>query len=408
MQQESTMPSAKLGLRFGGMICSAAIASLGLSSSTNAAALSSTRAQTFTESVLYSFMGGADGLDPADALFPDAKGNLYGTTYQGGNISDCSGNGCGVVFKLNEAGRETALYEFTGGADGGGPFAGLVQDAKGHFYGTTYDGGSDGFGVVFRVTKRGKETVLYSFTGGADGGNPEGGLVRDADGNLFGTTALGGSGGAGTVFKITKDGKEVVLYSFTGGVDGGQPRAGLLQDARGDLYSTTEVGGSENAGVVFKVTKSGKESVLYSFTGGVDGGQPRSGLLEGPNGDLFGTTVLGGSNDVGVVFKVTKSGTESVLHSFTGGTDGMYAGAGLIQDANGNLYSTTTAGGAYGAGVVFEVTATGDESILYSFTGNNDGGYPVAGLLQDAGGNLYGTTSGGGADGDGVVFKLAP
>jgi uncharacterized repeat protein (TIGR03803 family) len=383
--------------------------------------------------VLYSFRGGADGYYPYDGLTQDAAGNLYGTTAYGG--TGCNGLGCGVVFKVDKTGKETLLHRFTGtvtgtGGDGEEPLAGLVRDANGNLYGTTAWGGNpncnfgSGCGVVFKLDKAGKETVLYSFTGfteGSDGENPEAGLVRDAAGNLYGTTRWGGSGvceyGCGVVFKLDKTGKETVLYSFTGtGGDGASPLAGLVRDVNGNLYGTTWLGGTSNYGTVFKVDKTGKETVLHSFTGGADGGWPQLGyLVRDAAGNLYGTTWLGGdlscrrSFGCGVVFKLGKTGKETVLYSFTGtGGDGENPIAGLVRDAKGNLYGTTGGGGAYGYGTVFKLDKTGKETVLHSFDPQTDGGWPNAGLIGDAAGNLYGTANLGGAYGYGTVYKLTP
>jgi uncharacterized repeat protein (TIGR03803 family) len=394
----------------------------------------SAQAQTYTESVLYTFTGGADGGLPVAGLIFDGKGNLYGTTNVGG------ASGVGVVFKVDSKGKETVLYSFTGGADGRYPGPGsLIWDAKGNLYGTTGGGGDmsachdQGCGVVFKVDSTGKETVLYSFTGGADGGSPEAGLIWDVKGNLYGTTSHGGGSsgcrgrGCGTVFKLNKNGEETVLYSFTGGADGADPEAGLIWDVKGNLYGTTVSGGDMSAchdqgcGVVFKVDSTGKETVLYTFTGGADGANLFAGLIWDAKGNLYGTTDLGGDMSAcldqgcGVVFKVDSTGKETVLYTFTGGADGREPFAGLIWDAReaeGPLYGTTTDGGEmsgcpYGCGTVFKVDSTGKETVLYSFTGGADEGYPQAGLIWDAKGNLYGTTTGG-PSAFGTVFKLAP
>jgi uncharacterized repeat protein (TIGR03803 family) len=370
----------------------------------------SAQAQTFT--LLHPFTGyPTDGAAPYAGLVMDAKGNLYGTTMQGG-----VGEVYGTVFKL--AGKkETVLHSFTGAPDGAGPIAGLVMDANGNLYGTTYyGGGPDPTGTVFKVSKSGKETVLYSFcavSGCADGESPYAGLVMDAKGNLYGTTTGGGASGAGTVFKVTSKGKETVLYSFTGGPDGAYPYAGLVMDAKGNLYGTT-YGGGKGDGTVFKVTKTGKETVLYGFAGSPDGKGPEAGLVMDAKGNLYGTTVFGGASNSGTAFKVSSKGKETVLHSFAGGTDGATPYAGLVMDAKGNLYGTTYYGGTstncyLDCGTVFKVSSKGKETVLYSFTGGTDGAYPYFGfLVMDAKGNLYGTAYEGGSSEEGTVWKLTP
>jgi uncharacterized repeat protein (TIGR03803 family) len=295
----------------------------------------------------------------------------------------------------------------------------LVRDAAGNLYGTTNFGGASDAGVVFKLSPAGTEAVLHTFTAGADGGYPFAGLVRDAAGNLYGTTWDGGASGYGVVFKLGPSGTETLLHSFTGpngNLDGAAPYAGLIQDAGGNLYGTATFGGAHDYGVVFELIRCDSAptgydfKVLYTFTG-ADGGQPVAGLIRDAAGNLYGTTTTGGSvrGDAGVVFKLSASGTETVLHSFAGPpTDGYNPLGGLIRDGAGNLYGTTAAGGASNAGVVFKLSPTGSETVLHTFTGGADGGAPFAGLIQDAAGNLYGTTSKGGADDDGVVFRLTP
>jgi uncharacterized repeat protein (TIGR03803 family) len=270
---------------------------------------------TWTESILYSFNGGSAGSNPASGLIFDGT-TLCGTTPYGG------ASGFGVIFKLTPKAKlpwtEAVLYNFTGLADGGRPYGGLVLDAK-SLYGTTLDGGPSSEGAIFKLTPGAKasepwtETVLHGFTGGSDGGKPYAGLLLGKAGVLYGSTGLGGSGGYGTVFQLTPPPKggvtwtETVLYNFTGGADGSYARYGVIADAAGNLYGTTGVGAS-NAGVVFELTpvKTGPwtESVLWSFTGGADGGDTTAGLLLS-GGVLYGTTSLGGAYSDGTVFSVT-------------------------------------------------------------------------------------------------------
>jgi len=323
---------------------------------------------------IYSFSGEPDGAYPTTLMF-DANGNFFGTTLSGGVYQYG-----GTVFELTSAGIEKVLYSFTGGADGFYPEGPLVSDAQGNLYGTTYAGGpyycfeGYGCGTVFEVSPDGTETTLYAFTGGADDGESYSGVIRDASGNLYGTTAQAEDVGPqpGTVFKLTAAGVETPLYSFTGGKDGSGPLAGLVMDAKGNLWGTTYYGGKQSCydgvefgcGVVFKVTKRGKETARYKFGGGNDGGYPASALVEDGHGNLYGTTYYGGSlpcnsgvpSGCGVVFKIPKKGKQVVLHSFTGGSDGAYPDAGLTLDAQRNLYGTTLSGGANGSGVVFKIT----------------------------------------------------
>jgi uncharacterized repeat protein (TIGR03803 family) len=368
-------------------------------------ATQSVEAQTFT--VLHSFTG-RDGAFPSGGLVRDAAGNLYGTTPQGGSHTKCASCG-GVVFKLDTAGNETVLHNFGGIGDGAYPRAGLVQDAAGNLYGTTLFGGTSNFGTVFKVDTTGKETVLYSFTGGADGESPFAALLRDAAGNLYGTTVLGGAFTLGTVFKLDATGKETVLYSFAGGTDGANPTAGLVEDELGNLYGTTEGGGSSHSGTVFRLDATGTEIILHTFSGGTDGAYPLAGLVRDAAGNLYGTTIDGGSfMSSGTVFEVDSTGAETVLHSFNR-TDGWNPDAGLIRDVVGNLYGTTSQGAPpAGDGTVFKVDKTGVATVLYSFSRlyRTDPYAPIAPLVLDAAGNLYGTTSGGGTFGVGIVFKL--
>ena len=263
------------------------------------------------ETVLHSFTGGDDGKSPYAGVIRDSAGNLYGTTGSGG--AGCPSPGCGVVYKLDTARNLTVLYAFTGGADGGFPTGSLTGDSAGNLYGTTNGGGNTcNCGVVFKLDRSGNETVLYTFTG-TDGDGPQAGVIRDSAGNLYGTTDFGGTDGYGVVYKVDASGRETVLYDFTDGADGANPYAGVIRDSAGNLYGTTLYGGNVAAcpatfftpagcGVVFKLDTAGNETALYSFTGGADGSVPVAGVIRNPAGILFGTTEQGGTKEVGVVF----------------------------------------------------------------------------------------------------------
>jgi uncharacterized repeat protein (TIGR03803 family) len=397
------------GSRISTALQQTASAALGLAVALGLAqvATPSAQAQTYTETVLHSFTLPPDGANPTAGLVRDAKGNLYGTTYRGGASSS------GTVFKVDPTGEETLLYTFSGGADGKHPNAGLVRDAAGNFYGTTSSGGASGIGTVFKLSKTGKETVLHSFAGyPTDGASPYAGLILDGAGNLYGTTTSGGASDEGTVFKLDSSGQESVLYSFRGDPDGANPFAALVQDAAGNLYGTTFYGGTYErcggygCGTVFELKASGKEEVLFDFTS-MEGSWPYSNLVL-DSAILYGTTEAGGDEGYGTAFSL-KAGVVTVLHSFTGaGGDGESPYAGLIRDAKGNLYGTTSRGGAFGDGMAFKLDKSGNETVLYSFTGLPDGAYPLAGLIRDAKGNLYGTTEGGDPWRGGVVFELSP
>jgi uncharacterized repeat protein (TIGR03803 family) len=399
-----------------------------------------------TETVLYTFCAQTkctDGGGPSGLVF-GPKGDLYGTTQYGGANDSCNDSSCGAVFKLSPEGKETVLYSFCGEAnciDGYYPEAGVVFDQKGNLYGTTAYGGAHGNGVAFKLAPDGQLTILHHFcawNGCTDGGVPYAGLVLDDQGNVYGTTTKGGAYnnnlcygyGCGVVFRITPEGKYVVLYSFCAQnncVDGANPFAGLVFDPKGNLYGTTARGGAYNSsGVVFKITPQGKETVLYSFcaqTNCVDGFTPVAGLIFDSNGNLYGTTEGGGTaSGYGTVFKLTPKGRESVLYSFCIQSycpDGAFPMAGVVRDQKGNLYGTTPQGGGYNfycfdeCGLVFKVSPKGKETVLHIFCtegGSNctDGEDPEAGLVFDGKGNLYGTTYNGGAHGGGVVFKLTP
>jgi uncharacterized repeat protein (TIGR03803 family) len=380
----------------------AAVLALAFALMTAVAATQSAEARTYH--VLHSFTGGVDGGQPYAGLVRDATGNLYGTTVYGG------ASNYGTVFKVDTTGRETVLHSFTGGVDGAKPESSLVLDGFGNLYGTTTGGGASGYGTVFKLSKTGKETVLHSF-GGADGATPLAGLIRDSNGNLYGTTYFGGAWGPGTVFKLDRAGKEKVLYSFTGGADGGYPRGPLVRDKAGNLYGTAAFGGNSPYGVVFKIDAAGTYRVLYRFQGAPDAAQPEAGLFRDANGNLYGTTTSGGAYGYGAVFMVDATGKETVLHSFSG-ADGQQSHAGLTFNKKGNLYGTTYFGGSSGAGTVFRLTIrTGKYRVLHSFAGGAIDGYPFGGVVLDQAGNLYGSTSGGmgyGGSTNGNVWRLTP
>jgi uncharacterized repeat protein (TIGR03803 family) len=364
------------------------------------------RAQTFT--VLYNFTP-YTGAWPYGTLVRDSSGNLYGTTYQGGTSL------LGEVFEVSPSGTETTLYSFTGSNDGYWPFAGVTRTGNGIIYGTTYYGGGSGCsgagcGTVFKLVNG--ETVLHSFTGGsADGCNPYGGVVRDKSGNLYGTTYQCGSSGYGTVWKLNTTGKETVLHSFTGGAtDGSYPGlGGLIIDAAGNLYGSTSQGGAHNGGTVFKLDTTGKETVLHSFRGTPGHGDPDGTLARDKYGNLYGTTT-DDPYGYGSVWKLSQTGKFTLLYSFKGGpTDGDFPLAGVIRDGEGNFYGVTYYGGSSGEGIVFKLSKGGVMTVLHSFSCASDGCYPIGGVIRDAAGNLYGTAYYGGNPGPyGTVWKLVP
>lgn len=357
------------------------------------------------ESVLHSFGAANDGSSPSyGSLIQGTDGNLYGVTVAGGT------KGYGTVFKVTPAGVETVLYSFAGGtSDGANPYGSLIQATDGNLYGTTNGGGAYSLGTVFKITTAGVETLLYSFGSAAgDGANPYAGLIQASDGNLYGTTNAGGAG-YGTVFKITTAGVETVLHSFAASSDGNYPVGSLVQASDGSLYGTTQLGGAHNSGTVFKMTTSGSPYVvLYSFAGGTsDGSQPYASLIQASDGNLYGTTTVGGTHSLGTVFKITTGGTETLLYSFGATGDGAKPYGNLIQASDGNLYGLTQQGGANSLGAVFEITTSGTETLPYSFASSaGDGTAPQGGLVQASNGGLYGLAPQGGANNLGTVFEL--
>jgi uncharacterized repeat protein (TIGR03803 family) len=348
-------------------------------------------------SLLYSFAGGSgDSADPYHTLIQGSDGDFYGTTNAGGSSND------GTIFKISPSGIESVFYSFASV-----PYSGLVQGSDGNIYGTTASGGTSGRGTVFKITPSGTETVLYSFPAGSS--DPYTGLIQGSDGNFYGTTGAGGATDDGTVFKVTPSGTETVLHAFAKtGTDGQTPYAGLIQGSDGNLYGTTYFGGAHGFGTVFKVTPGGTETVLYSFAGGNDGEHPYAGVIQGSDGNFYGTTYQGGASGYGTVFKLTPSGIETVLYTFAGGSsDGAYPEAGVIQGSDGNFYGSTLQGGASGLGLVFKLTPSGTETILHAFAGASDGANPTANLVLGSDGNLYGSTSAGGSSGDGTFFKVS-
>ncbi len=379
--------------------------------------LSSAPGQTLT--VLYSFTGGTDGYLPASPLIRDAAGNLYGNTFRGGDSTCDRGSSCGVIFKVDANGHESVMYRFTGKADGAYPIGALVLDSSGIIYGATDYGGNlscdqgYGCGTVFKLdSTTGRLTTLHIFNG-TDGASPNGGLALDAAGNIYGTTYAGGSvANSGTVFRIDAFGHYTVLYRFTGKADGKNPLSGVIRDASGNLFGTTYQGGTRysGSGTVFKLDSSGKETVLHTFIPNeqADGSYPYAAVT--PFGeDFYGTTAGGGTGESGTVFKLDKANTETVLYNFLGVTDGSNPqDSPVVLDASGNLYGTTENGGDSNFdGTVFKVDQSGVETVLHRFAGA-DGSRPMAGVILDSVGNLYGTTFQGGAFGNGTVFKIAP
>jgi len=311
----------------------------------------------------------------------------------------------------------TVLYSFTGAADGSFPESGVTLDGAGNVYGTTENGGSGNFncsgcGVVFKVSGAGDETVLHSFTGNLDGAFPlYGTLFRDPAGNLYGTTSTGGANGGGTVFRLSPNGSQISI-AFPNGTGPGFSAAGLTPDSAGNAYGTTQYRGTGcvpyGCGTVFKVSHTGKITIVHSFQSGTDGANPIADLVGDNAGNLYGTTLDGGASNAGTVFKVDYTGKESVLYAFLGGVDGGLPHAGLLRDGIGNLYGTTSSGGLNSGGTLFKVDSAGNHTILYNFCSQSclDGQTPMGNLALDSAGNIYGATQYGGNADAGVVFEL--
>jgi len=356
-------------------------------------------AQTLT--VLYTFQGAPDAANPAGNLILDESGNLYGTAGGGAN-------GYGAIFKVDATGKETVLYSFTGGTDGENPLGGpLARDKAGNLYGTAV-GGSGGGGTVFKLDVNDVLSVIYSFT---DSPNLQGGVVLDPSGNVYGTTEWGGHG-VGSVFKVSPKGKETDLYQFRRLPDGAYANGGLFRDKAGNLYGTTWSGGAgacfyaEGCGTVFKLSKTGKETIIYRFLDLPDGSSPLFGVIPGSPGAFYSTTSGGGQpgcniygEGCGTVVKVNVSGRENVLYRFRASKSEGVPNGGLVRDAAGNLYGATL------YGTIFKIDPQRKETVLHRFAA---GDWPSGSLTLDPAGNLYGTTKNGGAYGYGVVFKIAP
>jgi uncharacterized repeat protein (TIGR03803 family) len=374
-----------------------------------------TQAQTYQ--TIFSFDGN-DGAYSSAGFVHDAEGNLYSTTQAGGLYNFGLG---GTVYKLDQQLRQTVLYSFcaaTNCTDGGVPLGGVTLDSAGNLYGATSSGGAYGYGAVFELNAAGVESVLYSFQGlaSADGASPGyGNVVVDSAGNLYGTTLNGGlscsqsTTGCGIIYKIDAAGKESILHSFTGGIDGGVPAANLIGNGTGVYYGTTQWGGTFNCGEIFKLGDGGNFKVLYSFDCDNDVWFPSAAPILGPDGVLYGTGAFGGGSSRGGVFKFDLStGTETVLYSFLGGADdGCVPGtSSLILDSQGNLYGSTSDCGATGYGVIFQIDPSGQETILYNF--ENDG-VPQGTMLRNTLGDLLGTTYFDPNFGCcGTVFRLTP
>lgn len=345
---------------------------------------------------------------PNGSLVQGTNGNFFGTTQAGG------AHGKGTVFEITPGGKLTILYNFCGQAfcgDGGTPFAGLALASDGNFYGTTSQSGKS-LGTIYRITAAGVLTTLHHF-GRAEGYNPYSRLIQGTDGNLYGTTTGGGANGWGTIYKITLSGAFSTLHSFDK-TNGATPYAGLIEASDGNFYGTTPFGGinSIGLGTLYRISSDGVFTKLWDFGGtSQDGYEPVTDLVQASDGNLYGTTLVGGRNGTGTVFTVTLAGVLSTLVSFNAtGTDGAGPYGTLIQASDGNLWGTTSAGGIpmYDSGTIFKTTLNGQLNVMHLFQGT-DGARPQGALLQASDGSLYGTTVYGGLyTNDGLIFRLSP
>ena len=395
----------------------AAAIAMGFGSMAAAQAQDTARGLAPTFSVLHDFAGWPrDGQYPTGALTPAGDGGYYGTTAQGGFSSFGT---FGLIYKLKVDGTVTVLHSFTGQDDGQSPNGGLVSDSHGNLYGTAQAGGvgSDaacpaGCGTIFKLAPNGHLSVLYQFDY-ESGYAPSGGLLRDAEGNLFGTT----SQDSGTVFVLTPSGRYRILHYFDG-IGGYSPDGGLIQDSAGNIYGTTQLS-SGGGGVVYQLTPSGEYTVLHDFSGGLKGAGPKGGVVGDADGNLYGVTTAGGNascqpNGCGTVFKLAPDGTLTTLYRFKNPEDGFSPQSLLLDEAAGVLYGTTAYGGSpspncpSGCGTVFMIASKGDKRTLHNFHGF-DGSYPNS-LIKGEGSELIGTAAKGGRVGgqvgDGVIFRL--
>jgi uncharacterized repeat protein (TIGR03803 family) len=378
--------------------------------------------------VLYQFTGNPDGSAPRGALVRNSAGTIYGTTWSGGT------DNAGTVYKLDRRGKESVIHSLIappqGYNEGTNPAAGVTPDGNGNLFGTTYSGGDTPFwGTLFKVDPSGQLTVLGNFDGDIggpfDGGCSSTHLLRDAEGNFYGGTEVGGEqfcplNGCGVIFELNAAGLYSVLHYFTGVPDGWAPND-LLRDPQGNIFGTTQAGGMEGScslgscGTIYKLDTAGNETILYSFTGGIDGGSPHAGLIWDAQGNLYGTTYAGGTYGLGVIYKLDQTGKLTVLHTFRGSPDGANPHGRLLWGLDGKLYGTALYGGKYGYGFVFQLAQNGKFVVLHNFTGGSDGAYPYAGLIRGPGSVMYGTASAGGFTGGtcgttgcGTVYSIQP
>jgi uncharacterized repeat protein (TIGR03803 family) len=348
-----------------------------------------------------------DGGTPNSGLAEGSDGNFYGTTAGGGSFD------AGTVFCITPSGKETLVHQFATGTvnDGASPLGGIVAGRDGNFYGATQFGGTNGLGTVFQADASGTVRIVYSFGAvNGDAVEPIGTVIRGKDGNIYGTTKVGGAHGLGTLFQVTPAGAERVVYSFgANAADAAQPTDGVIQGSDGNFYGITHQGGQNGTGAVFGVSPDGAETVLYSAdrSSVTNGITLLSTLVDGNDGYLYVDDYGGGAHGGGAFLRLGKTGGVTVLYSF-GGTagDGARPTGSLIRASDGNFYGTTQSGGAYSSGTVFRITPTGQETVVYSFGAAMGDGNTPSSLIQGSDGNIYGTTTSGGTQGIGTFFML--
>ena len=361
---------------------------------------------TFTLSTIHTFVPASDGNVTYPALVQGADGKFYGVNSTGGRSDN------GTIFSLNAGGGDFAvLNTFTQSGQGTTPEGGLVQARDGNFYGTTNAGGANGYGTLYQVIPTtGKLAILAAFTNGDPGGSPVGTLIEGIDGLLYGTAEYGGTDNDGTIFRTTPSTSVTTTFAtITGGLTGVYPESDLIQGTDGNFYGTCNQGGVNNLGTFFQVTPAGTVNVLYSFTGNTDGSSPLRGVVQGTDGAFYGVCNQGGTYDGGAIYRIVVSGTTATLTSLYNFipllSDGSNPLGSLTQASDGNFYGTTAAGGANGDGTIYKISPTGGYTLLYSFADGTDGGFPVGGLTQGSDGKLYGTTAGQNGS-DGTIFSI--
>ena len=349
--------------------------------------------------VLHHLDYATDGANPYGELIKGADGNFYGLTSSGGATSH------GTIFKITPAGVFTVIRHLSG-ADGANPRGHLVIGADGNFYGATYSGGTNGFGTIFKITPTGTFTVLHSLSSATEGANCYGSLVKGSDNNFYGTTNGGGTHGQGTIFKITPAGVYTVLRQMNSPTDGGHSLSDLVQGTDGNFYSMASSGGTNFGGTVFKITSSGTFTVLRNLSAATDGQSPDGSLLQGTDGNFYGMTAVSGANGGGTIFKITPTGTLTVLRALLSTADGGNPKGSLAKGTDGNYYGMTSTGGSNFYGTLFKISATGTFTVLSRFNGGIIGNAPYESLIQGTDYAYYGTTVGGGTNDQGTIFKI--